>query len=609
MSSTQSAHKTSDQTSGPILDSVELAVLNSRFEGVVRAMLNPLVRSARTGVLGVAHDLSCCILTANDELLAWAESLPIHVVSGPDIMCRSMKQFHSSFKRGDAFLHNSPYHGCSHAADWTLLVPVIDDNGVHRFTVFAKAHQGDCGNAEPTTYSFRPRDVYEEGALIFPCIKIQQDYQDNTDIIRMCRQRIRVPDQWWGDYLAMVGAVRIGEARVLELMREVGIDRLESYARQWFDYSEQRMEAAIGRLPSGRQVTVTRHDGFEAIPEGIPLRVEVNVDAAAGRIVVDLRDNPDCQPCGLNLSEACSRTAAMIGIFYVVGGDVPPNAGSFRRLEVLLRENCCVGIPRHPASCSTATSDLMDRIANCTLRGLTQMADGVGMAEFGLCQPPAGAVISGHDPRNGNRFINQLCLAVTGGPGGVQQDGWLTAYNVGTSGMLHKDSVEIDEWKHPIRVIEQRLIPDSEGAGRTRGAPGAYVEFEPVGCAIEVMTNSDGHETPASGVHGGQDGTRAKAYRRLTTGELVELPGLHRITLKEGETVVSISCGGGGYGPPEKREPQRVVKDVREGWITVERARDIYRVVLTPEGNYDAEATRQLRRNDSASSYQNETLV
>ena len=59
----------------------------------------------------------------------------------------------------------------------------------------------------------------------------------------------------------------------------------------------------------------------------------------------------------------------------------------------------------------------------------------------------------------GNRFINQLCLAVTGGPGGVQEDGWLTAYNVGTSGMLHKDSVEIDEWKHPIRVIEQRLIP------------------------------------------------------------------------------------------------------------------------------------------------------
>ena len=82
------------------LDAVELAVINSRFEAVVRAMLNTLVRGARTGVLGVAHDLSCCILTGDDELLAWAESLPIHVVSGPDIMCRAMKEFHPVFKRG-----------------------------------------------------------------------------------------------------------------------------------------------------------------------------------------------------------------------------------------------------------------------------------------------------------------------------------------------------------------------------------------------------------------------------------------------------------------------------------------------------------------------------
>ncbi|HEY0789771.1 MAG TPA: hydantoinase B/oxoprolinase family protein, partial [Chthoniobacterales bacterium] len=423
-----------------------------------------------------------------------------------------------------------------------------------------------------------------------------QDYQDNADIIRMCRQRIRVPDQWWGDYLAMVGAVRIGEARVLELMHEVGIERLQAYARQWFDYSEQRMEAAIKRLPSGRRLAVTRHDGFEAIPEGIPIQVEVNVDADAGKIAVDLRDNPDCLPCGLNLSEACARTAAMIAIFYVIGGEVPPNAGSFRRLEVLLRENCCVGIPRHPASCSTATSDLMDRVANTTLRCLTEMQEGVGMAEFGSCQPPAGAVISGRDPRTGALFINQLCLAVTGGPAGIQQDGWLTAYNVGTSGMLHKDSVEIDEWKHPIRVIAQHLIPDSEGAGRTRGAPGAYVEFAPVGCSIEIMTNSDGHETPARGVHGGQDGTPARAFRRLCTGELSELPGLHRITLGEKESIVSISCGGGGYGPPKERDERRVVNDVREGWVSQERARDVYGVVLTADGNCDREATDRLRR-------------
>jgi N-methylhydantoinase B len=577
------------------LDTVELAVIHSRFEAVVRAMLNTLVRSARTGVLGVAHDLSCCVLTADDELLAWAESLPIHVVSGPDIMCRSMKEFHKSFKRGDAFLHNSPYHGCSHAADWTILIPVLDDAGVHQFTVFAKAHQGDCGNAAPTTYSFAPRDVYEEGALIFPCVKIQDDYRDNEDLIRMCRQRIRVPDQWWGDYLAMIGSARVGESRMLEMMAEVGIDRLKAYARQWFDYSEQRMVEAIRGLPSGTRIATTRHDAFEQIPEGIPVKVEVTVDSEVGSITIDLRDNPDCQPCGLNLSEACARTAAMIGAFYVVGGAVPPNAGSFRRLNVLLRENCCVGIPRHPASCSTATGGLMDRVANSTLRALSELADGLGMAEFGVCQPPAGAVLSGYDPRTGHPFINQLCLACTCGPGTPRQDGWLTAYNVGTAGMLHKDSVEIDELKHPIRILEQRLIPNSEGAGRFRGAPGAYVEFAPVGCDIEVMTNSDGHQTPARGVHGGLDGSAARCFLRDADGAIAELPGFHRITLRDGQSILSVSCGGGGYGRAEERDPERVAKDVAEQWIDAQRALDVYRVAVRSDGAIDAQATAALR--------------
>ena len=105
-----------------------------------------------------------------------------------------MKEFHPVLKRGDAFLHNSPYHGNSHAADHTILIPVIDDDGVHRFTVLTKAHQADCGNALPTTYMGAAVDVYAEGALIFPAVKVQEDYRDIEDIVRMCEMRIRVPE-------------------------------------------------------------------------------------------------------------------------------------------------------------------------------------------------------------------------------------------------------------------------------------------------------------------------------------------------------------------------------------------------------------------------------
>src|SRR3954464_7863970 len=98
-----------------------LAVFHSRMEGLVRKMSNTLLRTGRSGVLNRAKDFSCCLLTRDGDLLAAADSLPIHVLSGPDLMARSMVQFHPNLKRGDAFFHNSPYHGCSHAADLSVL--------------------------------------------------------------------------------------------------------------------------------------------------------------------------------------------------------------------------------------------------------------------------------------------------------------------------------------------------------------------------------------------------------------------------------------------------------------------------------------------------------
>ena len=195
---------------------------------------------------------------------------------GSDMMARTMMDFHPRLRRGDAFLHNSPYHGCSHAADLSVLVPVIDDGGVHRFTVLAKAHQADIGNSVPTTYMASARDVYEEGALIFAATKVQENYEDIDDIVRMCMMRIRVPEQWRGDYLAGVGAARIGERDLLALGADVGWDTLEAHVGAWFDYSEQRMIAALTRLPSGRTAARSVHDPFPGTPpEGVSIKATV----------------------------------------------------------------------------------------------------------------------------------------------------------------------------------------------------------------------------------------------------------------------------------------------------------------------------------------------
>jgi N-methylhydantoinase B len=589
-------------------DGVRLAVLSNRFEGVVRAMMNTLFRSGRSTVLNTGRDFSCCILSRDDDFVAAAESIPMHVMSGPDIMSAVMKKFQPKLRRGDAFLHNSPYHGNSHAADHCILVPVIDDTGVHRFTVLAKAHMADCGNSVPTTYNETARDVYEEGAPIFPCVKVQQDYEDILDIVRMCEMRIRVPKQWRGDYLAILGAARIGEQRILELGKELGWETLEDYVREWFDYSEQRMIAAISKLPSACFTARGMHDPFPGMPEeGLAVNVTINVRRDEAIIEVDLRDNVDCLPCGLNLTEATARTAAMIGIFNSIGPGVPPNAGSFRRLLIHLRENCAVGIPRHPASCSVATTHLTHVVQNAMQRGMAQLIDGIGMGEFGYLLPPAIGVISGLDPRSGGApFVNQLILsAVTVGAASPTADGWLTTQSAGNAGVARRDSVEIDELRYPIRIFEQRIIPDSEGAGRFRGAPGAYCEYGPVGTTLKVMYASNGVCNPARGARGGLSGGCTGQYVRRRSGELVDAPRYGSVTLEAGERIISMCGGGGGYGPPNERDPKQVHCDVLEGWISRKRAQGVYGVVLDEGAEIDVEATATLRERMQAETKEN----
>ncbi|HJW75534.1 MAG TPA: hydantoinase B/oxoprolinase family protein [Thermoleophilia bacterium] len=576
------------------IDGVKLAIMSSRMDGIVTRMTNTLLRTARSGVLAVAKDFSCCLLAANGDLLAMAEAEPIHVLNS-DLLGKALNELQPDLRPGDAYLNNSPYHGNTHAADWSVLVPVFDDDGVHRCTAVVKGHQADCGDSLPTTYHSAAKDVYEEGALIFPCVKVQSDYKDVEDIVRMCRLRIRVPDQWWGDYLALIGAARIGEREMMEFGRDVGWDVIDSFIGQWFDYSEKVMIEAVKGLSGGRTTARGWHDPVPGVEE-LPVNVTVEVDPENAMIDVDLRDNMDCQPFGLNLSEACSRGAALAGVFCGICADIPFNGGSLRRVRVHLRENCIVGIPRHPFSCSASTTNLADRVANTVMRAMADLGDGMGRAEYGLVIPASCGVISGNDPRSGGApFVDEVFLhGLTGGAATPYADGWLTATDAVTLGMGLLDSAEIDEIAFPIRVLEQRHIPDSEGPGKFCGAPGAMTVMEAVDTPIEIWYGSDGSVHPAQGAAGGGAGGRAEAWRRLRTGEIVEAPAHGLVKLEPGEAIVSKCCGGGGYGPPLERDVTRVLHDVREGRVTVERARDVYGVAVV-DGEIDEEATARLR--------------
>ena len=578
----------------PAFDPVLLSVLAAGFEGVAREMSDTLLRSGRSSVINMARDFSCAVLTADNQVLALAEGLPIHV-AGAGLLGEAMTRLHPDLAPGDAFLHNDPYLGNSHAADHVVLVPVFLD-GAHAFTAVVKAHQADCGNALPTTYAPLARDQYEEGALIFPCVRVQRDGQDIDDIVRICRARIRVPDQWHGDYLGMIGAARIAEGRIHRLAERHGAQALRDFSTAWLDYGEARMTEAIRELPAIETRADCTHDAFAgAPPEGLRLGAALSVRPAEGRVTVDLRDNPDCLPNGLNLTQATATAAAITGVLGSLPRSVPVNAGAFRRIEVRLRENCCVGIPRFPASCSVATTNLADRVIAMLQRAFAEAAEGIGAAEGGLGQPPARAVVSGTDPRSGRRFVNQVLIAGQGGPATAHADGWPTYSRPVSNSLLYHDSVEIDEQRYPILIHERRLLPLEGGHGRRIGGQPSQVTLSPRFGPVVFAYAVEGRDNPPRGVRGGRDARRSAAVLETDAGEALDTPRVAALTVEPGHRLTSISPGGGGYGDPLDREPDRVAADAAEGRIHPDSVGAVYGVVLTPEGAPDPAATAALR--------------
>tara|TARA_Y100001934_G_C12379439_1_gene791386 strand:+ start:711 stop:2510 length:1800 start_codon:yes stop_codon:yes gene_type:complete len=584
------------------IDPFMTAILANRMDGIIREMTNTLLRAARSAVISSARDFSCAICTADNQLLASAEGLPIHIF-GSHLQTKTMCELHDGdINEGDCFLHNDPYSGNTHAADHTFLVPVFFE-GEHFFTAVAKAHQADIGNAAPTTYMAAAKDQYEEGALIFPAVRIQRNYKMIDDVVRMCRSRVRVPSQWYGDFLAGIGSARIGERRLKELCKKYGKETIKQFIDHWLDYSEERMCHAIQKLPKSELFNSGAHDPFgELLPDGIPLKVTLKIDPEKALIDLDLLDHPPNVDCGFNQSEACASASVIAGVFNSIDPTVPRNSGSFRRIILHLKDGAVVGKPKFPHSCSIATTNIADRLINITQAAFAQLGDGWGLAEGGVGLGAGFAVVSGNDHRvDGKPYVNQLHIASNGGPAGPTSDGWITYAIPVVGGLMYRDSVEIDELKHPMQFHYLRLVTGSGGAGKYRGAPGQEVAYGPIKEDMNAIWPCDGTHFAPQGVRGGNHGKKCSHFIVRSDGQEEELPNMVVVRISKGEFIRGNQSGGGGYGDPFERDPNRVLKDVIESYETIERANKIYGVyfhgsLADNTLTVDKEATKEFRK-------------
>lgn len=575
-----------------------MTILSKKFEVVTREMTQALLRSARSGVINVARDFSSGITLFDGSQFMIDEGIPVHLGNIQLAPQYTMEKF-DDISPGDCFLTNSPYAGNSHHADYTLHAPVFYD-GEPLFWVINRAHQADVGAPEPSTYLAEAENIYQEGPH-FPSLRIQEEYEDNEDIVRMLKLNLRLgEEQWFGDYKAQVSAVRTGEERIEDIIDEYGVGVINDFKEEWLDYGQRMMENSIQNLPEAEIEYTSHHDPIPGAAEGVPVNVKISIDPDEPNIKVDLTDNMEALPCGFNLCEATTLAGAYSGIFNTIKSDIPHNQGSLRPIEVKMDEGCVVGKAEYPTGTSVATTNVSDTLFNTVQAAFGELGEPYGMAEGNPGMPPNAGVISGTDFRRDDaQYVNQIIYSAGGGPAVHGHDGWLTYTIPGTSGVLYMDSVEIDERKYPILIDRYKQVTDTEGAGEWRGSPAVEVAYGPREDPMSVAFLGNGKTFPPQGVLGGGAGAPAKAAKITEDGSENELPIIGIEELSSGERIAGRIAGGGGYGNPLDRDPEKVKDDVEEGIVSRERANEVYGVVLEDASTgvtVDEDETKSLRK-------------
>jgi N-methylhydantoinase B len=567
-----------------VIDNFLFIVLRRRLESIIREMANALFKSGRSGVLNTAMDFSCSLTDAKFQTISASIGLGAHLGAIELIPKYLFEKHGTSIADGDCFANNDAYHGNTHCADFTLCVPVFFDKKL-RFYAIARAHFADMGFPTPTTYAATAKDAYEEG-LTLPCVRIQKAYVDVPEVIDICTANIRSPEQFYGDYLACLSAVRTGEKRLKDLCEKYGGNLVEEFLDQFADYAERMAMDAIAKMPAGKITDTIYYDTYlPDYPNGLPVSATLEVDPVNKVVNIDITENIDNVPLGINMTEATTLAMCRMATVNVLGPDVPRSTGAFRRVNVNMREGAMIGKPRFPAATSNATTNVCTAFGTHLIAMFAQISEKHGAAYGPYSLPGSCPVISGSDPRkNEEAFVNQIIMGAFSGPGMAGAEPWLTYATMGAQGMIWQPSVEVTELQQPILVEELAIRPDSGGAGEFQGAPGSRVIFYSHLTPLRLIVHASGHDIAPAGVRGGHSGAELRIWKQDREGNLTDLGIDVDIILQPGERLISEANGGGGFGDPMARDRSKIEAHLREGWITPEFAKQFYSYESAPAG-------------------------
>lgn len=575
------------------VDMISLQVFINAFQSITDEMNMALIRAAYSTNIKDRRDCSCAVYTPQSEVISQTElGTPVHLGIMPSVLDHVFKKFPvSELCPGDHIMVNVPHPvGPGHLNDITVVSPVFID-GKLSYIVANMAHHVDMGGYAPGSMGMGLSTIYQEGLQI-PPVKIVKAGVVDRELVDIIKQNVRTDLEVEGDLFAQLACNNRGIKRLTELTGRYGLEKLHEYAHHIFDYSERRMRVGIREVPNGVYEFEDYIEGTARTPEWITVHIKVTVEDED--IYFDFAGSSPQVEESINSNLACTRSGCYYVVKVLIDPGLPPNVGAYRPIHVQAPEGTVVNA-KAPAAVANATIIVAPRVVDTLFGALLQaMPKQSAAASNGVTSM---FNIGGVDERRDALYSYVETYA--GGQGGMPGLDGTDAVQCHMTNTRNAP-VEVIESAYPLLVRRYGLVPDSDGPGEFRGGLGMMREIEILSPQTTVTVSTDRTKIKPWGAFGGEPGGNARC--------VVQHPGLPpeqlpyskmTFSLERNGRVTLTTPGAGGWGSPFKRDPERVLRDVVDGLISIERARDSYGVVIHKSGKdtyeIDGPATECLR--------------
>jgi len=568
-------------------DSITMQVIRYAMEQAADEMGRTLVRTARSTIIKEVEDMTCSIFDRHGNTIAQAHHAPM-LLTGFELGMRALvrKYKPEDLDEGDLIMFNDPYSGGQHVMDLVTFAPAHYQGQLVGFTG-SIAHHSDMGGAVPGGTAGGLTEIYLEG-LRFPMVKLYKKGQEDRELFGILENNIRVPDKTLGDIRAQASADFVGVQRLRDIFEKYGVEVVQKCQEMLLDYSESRIRAGLKKLPDGTftGVDFIDDDGFT----DEPIKLQVNIHKRGDEVVVDFEGTAKQVKGNINCPIATVHAAVYYALIAVIDPHVPPNSGCYRPFRVEAEEGLIVN-PRMPAAMGARTNT-SQKIAEAMMLALSKAAP--DRVQAGCHGQITNCGFSGYHPKTGKRFV---LIDIQGGGAGARptkdgrdgQDSHLARFK--------NTPIEAVELEYPVRIRRYDFIPDSGGAGKYRGGLTVRRDIEVLTDDVSLARYGDRQRFGAFGLFGGKEGSKGKFILNPGTAKERPLKSKGLDILNSGDVVSLRLPGAGGYGDPLERDPGLLLRDVRDGKVTLESAREDYRVVIDPQTlEIDQEATEQLRK-------------